>query len=615
MTKRGPDDLQLSLRNGVGGASTTAPGVAAAAYYANVMTADSEPKKAKLDPTLYSSQFYTPAMHHGLMTADASTVAAVTAAANATTAQLLTGNPITQIQGIQLSTLPQCNSTSAVTSIPVSKVVHVRNIPPDLVDVELMQLCIQYGPVSNYMMLKGKSQAFVEYEEEASAAAFVSGMTAVPIQIRGRTLFAQYSTHRELKFDKNKAISDTESVANGSVSNFEVGTQQQPNSVLRTIIENMMFPVSLDVLYQLFTRYGKVLRIITFNKNNTFQALVQMSEANSAQLAKQGLENQNVYNGCCTLRIDYSKLSTLNVKYNNDKSRDYTNPNLPAGEMTLEQTIAMSIPGLQNLIPANPYNFAFGANPATTFLTTQLAASTAAAAAVNDSANAAALAPYLNPLGLTSANLAPSISSMRFPMINLTPVILVSNLHEMKVTTDALFTLFGVYGDVMRVKILYNKKDNALIQYSEPQQAQLALTHLDKVKWHDRLIRVAPSKHTNVQMPKEGQPDAGLTRDYAHSTLHRFKKPGSKNYLNIYPPCATLHLSNIPTSVSEEKLKEMFAEAGFAVKAFKFFPKDHKMALCQLEDIETAIDALIAMHNHKLAENAHLRVSFSKSGI
>uniref|UniRef100_A0A1I7UFS6 RRM domain-containing protein n=2 Tax=Caenorhabditis tropicalis TaxID=1561998 RepID=A0A1I7UFS6_9PELO len=53
-------------------------------------------------------------------------------------------------------------------------------------------------------------KAFVEYDEEASAAAFVTGMTAVPIQIRGRTLFAQYSTHRELKFDKNKAVSDTE---------------------------------------------------------------------------------------------------------------------------------------------------------------------------------------------------------------------------------------------------------------------------------------------------------------------------------------------------------------------------------------------------------------------
>ncbi|KAK6034884.1 hypothetical protein COOONC_27612 [Cooperia oncophora] len=112
-----------------------------------------------------------------------------------------------------------------------------------------------------------------------------------------------------------------------------------------------------------------------------------------------------------------------------------------------------------------------------------------------------------------------------------------------------------------------------------------------------------------------GQPDAGLTRDYSHSTLHRFKKPGSKNYMNIYPPSCTLHLSNIPPNISEQTLTEAFESNGFTVKAFKFFPKDHKMALCQLEDVETAIDALIAMHNHKLAENAHLRVSFSKSGI
>ena len=31
------------------------------------------------------------------------------------------------------------------------------------------------------------------------------------------------------------------------------------------------------------------------------------------------------------LQIVYSKQSNLNVRYNNDKSRDYTNPNLPNG--------------------------------------------------------------------------------------------------------------------------------------------------------------------------------------------------------------------------------------------------------------------------------------------
>ena len=31
----------------------------------------------------------------------------------------------------------------------------------------------------------------------------------------------------------------------------------------------------------------------------------------------------------------------------------------------------------------------------------------------------------------------------------------------------------GVYGDVHRVKVLFNKKDNALIQMADPHQAQL----------------------------------------------------------------------------------------------------------------------------------------------
>lgn len=49
-------------------------------------------------------------------------------------------------------------------------------------------------------------------------------------------------------------------------------------------------------------------------------------------LLPQSLDGQNIYNACCTLRIDFSKLVNLNVKYNNDKSRDYTRPDLPTGD-------------------------------------------------------------------------------------------------------------------------------------------------------------------------------------------------------------------------------------------------------------------------------------------
>ena len=48
------------------------------------------------------------------------------------------------------------------------------------------------------------------------------------------------------------------------------------------------------------------------------------------------MNGQHIYNGCCALQIDFSKLQSLNVKYNNDKSRDYTNPILPSSENSNE---------------------------------------------------------------------------------------------------------------------------------------------------------------------------------------------------------------------------------------------------------------------------------------
>merc|ERR1711874_315336 len=119
--------------------------------------------------------------------------------------------------------------------------------------------------------------------------------------------------------------------------------------------------------------------------------------------------------------------------------------------------------------------------------------------------------------------------------------------------------------------------------------------HLDKVKLWGKAIRVMPSKHTTVQLPKDGQPDAGLTKDYGNSNLHRFKKPGSKNYSNIYPPSATLHLSNIPSTIEEADLRTAFMNIG--------------------PNVDEAIKALVNLHNYQLSETSHLRVSFSKSTI
>ena len=44
-------------------------------------------------------------------------------------------------------------------------------------------------------------------------------------------------------------------------------------------------------------------------------------------------------------------------------------------------------------------------------------------------------------------------------------------LTEISIQILFVYLFLGVYGDVHRVKILFNKKDSALIQFAVPQQA------------------------------------------------------------------------------------------------------------------------------------------------
>ncbi|MEE6487555.1 hypothetical protein FKM82_014936 [Ascaphus truei] len=503
-----------------------------------------------------------------------------------------------------------------------SRVIHVRKLPGDVTEAEVISLGLPFGKVTNLLMLKGKNQAFLEMNTEEAANTMVSYYTTVTPVLRSQPIYIQYSNHKELKTDNSPnqaraqaALQAVNSVQSGNIAlsasaaAVDAGmTMSGQSPVLRIIVENLFYPVTLDVLQQIFSKFGTVLKIITFTKNNQFQALLQYGDPMSAQHAKLSLDGQNIYNACCTLRIDFSKLTSLNVKYNNDKSRDYTRPDLPSGDgqPSLDQTMAAFGEGAFNiwapgLISTNPYAGA-GFPPAF---------------AIPQGFSVPGVHGTLAPLGLQSAAAAAAAGRLGIHGLGIpgNSVLLVSNLNPERVTPQCLFILFGVYGDVHRVKILFNKKENALVQMADGNQSQLAMSHLNGQRLHGKPVRITVSKHQTVQLPREGQEDQGLTKDYSNSPLHRFKKPGSKNFQNIFPPSATLHLSNIPPAVSEEDLKILFSNDGYTVKGFKFFQKDRKMALIQMGSVEEAIESLIELHNHDMGENHHLRVSFSKSTI
>jgi len=314
-------------------------------------------------------------------------------------------------------------------------------------------------------------------------------------------------------------------------------------------------PVTLDNIYQITKPYGDVLKIITFTKEANFQALVQYGTAAQANDARAYLDGKDLFQGCCHLRVSFSKRQSLVVKQNDHKSRDFTQPDLPQGPGGLIGHHGLPQQGLGS--------------------------------------------GMMSQLGSAPLSLGGEHS----------PVVLVSKLDE-KVTPEVLFTLFGVYGDVQRVKILYKQHDTAMVQLASGQQADNARANLNNCPLYGQLINVANSKHTTIQMPREAE-GKELTRDFVGSEFHRYKRKTFINPKNVNKPSAVLHLANIHESVSEQELRDLFQSASPNSRvAVEFFKTNRSQAYVALGSVAEGVNALINFHNFKVRDYP-LRVSFS----
>ncbi|XP_058087345.1 polypyrimidine tract-binding protein homolog 3-like isoform X2 [Magnolia sinica] len=178
-------------------------------------------------------------------------------------------------------------------------------------------------------MLRAKNQALLQMQDMASAVNALQYYTNVQPSIRGRNVYIQFSSHQELTtMDQNAQA-------------HKVGDQDaEPNRVLLVTIHHLLYPITVEVLHQVFSPHGFVEKIVTFQKSAGSQALIQYQSGQSAVQARNALQGRNIYDGCCQLDIQFSNLSELQVNYNNERSRDFTNPSLPS-----EQTSRSSLPG------------------------------------------------------------------------------------------------------------------------------------------------------------------------------------------------------------------------------------------------------------------------------
>jgi len=350
------------------------------------------------------------------------------------------------------------------------------------------------------------------------------------------------------------------------------------------------------------------------------------------------LEGQNIYTGCCTLSLQFSNLEVLTVKYNNDKSRDFTNPNLPAGDSGASSS---SQPGL------SPLSFLTLSEMSSqySFLLEPSGYPYGGAYASHSMAMAGGAAA-----GYPQAMSSVGLGAMAFGQQALGPtVLIVSGLDESRVNPDILFTLFGVYGDVLRVKIMFNRKDTALIQYQLHSGAELACQNLNGISLFGKPLKVNFSKHQHVAIPKESSAEAdNLTKDYTGHPLHRFRVTLFVFFLNKFSYISLHRIQIVNIALTSSLLEICYTFTIYLLISLKnklllsldsmalsldlnslsmkmkilschsltFFSRNNrKMALLQMSSVDEAVHALVFLHGYPIAEGSSIRVSFSKSKI
>lgn len=426
-------------------------------------------------------------------------------------------------------------------------------------EAELCQLVAPYGQVTRTLIMNDKNQAFIQMDSIESASKVLAGAESFPPSIRTKAVYLQFSSRQEINTPQSQAGG-----MGGQIEPFP--GKGDACCVLILAISNVTIPVTIENIRDICKPHGDVQKVIMFAKAADFQVLVQMGTVDQASRALSFLDGKDLFQGCCHLRVAFSKRQSLVVKENSAKSRDFTQgvPSYPQMGQMGGSLIHSSILGMN---PMNPQGM-----------------------------------PGMGGMGGMP---------MFDPSGGRSPVVLVSKLEPTSTTPEMLFQLFGVYGDVLRIKILYNKRDTALIQFASGQQAETARQNLNGVSLLGSQLQVASSKHSEVKLPREEE-GKDLTRDFSGSELHRFRKKTVVSSKNVNPPSAVLHVANIHESVTDEELKALFTpyRADGQPPQVEFFQNNRSMAYVAMGSVEEGVSALISVHSFRLHEYP-LRVSFS----
>ncbi|XP_028396801.1 heterogeneous nuclear ribonucleoprotein L-like [Dendronephthya gigantea] len=535
---------------------------------------------------------------------------------------------------------------------PPSRVIHCRAVADGTKETDLIGVLQPFVNVNNVTLLPKIRQALVEFEDIDSAVALVRFAQGNPIVLLGRQMYVNFSKSQEIKRDK---------IPSGHypvpMSPQSPGEQDICGNILLLTIMNALYSIDVNVISHVCSPYGNVLKIVIFHKNG-LQCLVEFDSIESAEQAKLHLNGQDIYPGCCTLKVEYSRAKKLNVYKNDEETWDFTQDNNECitGDCGSSNVLAplntMSMPGGQLPI-SNDALAKISAFPTVHSILSKLSVLQGSSGVSGDSTScdpmSTSLTPGMDnsdlaglfpsvpnsPGGLSPLSLAPqsvigSGQTILNPDGGLGCVLMVYGLHPERMNCDRLFNLFCLYGNVIKIKFLTNKPGVAMIQMSDKMASEMIIKNLNGLELFDCKLVIAFSKHpyiagsSTVNTLNDGTP---ATVTYTENRNNRFKYiPEGRAfsltlYLGYQPPTRMLHFFNAPRNCTLDRLKDVFLTSG-AESPIRgtFFSKGSAKSssgLLEMPRVQSAAEAVVLVNhvtiNPEGGGSYTLKLAFSPS--
>uniref|UniRef100_A0A3Q4GH24 Heterogeneous nuclear ribonucleoprotein L2 n=1 Tax=Neolamprologus brichardi TaxID=32507 RepID=A0A3Q4GH24_NEOBR len=421
-----------------------------------------------------------------------------------------------------------------------SVVVHVRGLVDGVTEADLVEALQEFGAISYVVVMPNKRQALVEYEDMNGSSTAVTYAADNQVYIAGHPAFINYSTSQ--KISRPGDSDDSRTV----------------NNVLLFTIMNPIYPIT--------TVSAKI-------------CVITLPGTVFAQRAKASLNGADIYSGCCTLKIEYAKVTPAN-KINDVNA----NPNKRQRQPALLGDHPPEYGGYHG------YDESYGSPPY----------------------EGRRMGPPMRGRGGRSYGPGygpPPPPPGEYGAHADSPVVMVYGLDPVKMNADRVFNIFCLYGNVERVKFMKSKPGAAMVEMGDCYAVDRAITHLNNNFLFGQKLNVCVSKQQAIVPGQCYELEDGTSsfKEFHGSRNNRFTSPEQAAKNRIQHPSNVLHFFNAQPEATPEIFSQICDEIGVKapvnVKMFTGKSTDRSASgLLEWESINDAMEAL-AMINHYQMKN------------